>query len=247
MPRNFNSRATGLPIDTPETICTVDGDKSPSRGLLDCATGYARVEPDPSGVGGVVRLDLIAELSGYRSRVASAFLPIPIPGVAATDTHIFAAASGFLADSWHIAASTDNLKAVVSVALACSLDCCAPRSVYVPPEYTVVPVGTAAAARVALSEAQGVVPAGVFDGQYVELSTVTSPGNYTALPGSRLTRLHADASGSNGAISLTDVRGNVFAMTIDAQESNEWQPRGTYPIAAASWSNLRHILIEMVR
>lgn len=100
--------ATALPLEALKNeILTLRADGK-AKCAFDSVAVYVGVNPQTPAQ--VVRVDLVAELRGIRSHIASAFLPTGFRGP------VFLA-SGFMADSWHLLAAATDSRVVVKASM----------------------------------------------------------------------------------------------------------------------------------
>jgi hypothetical protein len=106
-PADTKEGATGLPLEAlTNSILTLRADGKTCA--FDSIAVYVGVNPQTPAQ--VVRVDLMAELRGIKSHIASAFLPSGFRGP------VFIA-SGFMADCWHLYAAATDRRVVVKAAM----------------------------------------------------------------------------------------------------------------------------------
>lgn len=196
--------------------------------------------------GGIIRVNLFAELLGVRDHVASAFVTPGAPPAA------LIVATGFVVDGWHLYAQS-TVSPIWLRATMASQECCASPRVRVKknnliPPSEIVDINPEITANFITP---ALVPWGRENGLHNAQSVnAIGPGGatITLTPRSRITHVLAQTDGNGSVFEFLDEFGNTIeTFTIAQAERIELFPHGDLQAAAVNISNVDFLIVESVR
>lgn len=230
------SRSVGVGR-TPEIACGVKGHASAATAYVHVYKAK-RLTADQT-LGGMIRVDLIAELMGARMHIGSAFMPIGATGIAVT-------ATGFDVDAWQVALSSNQPGLQADVRLSANRCCTGGGSPIVrvpqlwrPTAHREDQIGIINRAPVAPLE----LDSGIWRAVGVTNGTISIP------EGERCIELRAIPTANPNA-TLTVPNGVTTTSILIPNGNNGWftmSPRGALVGPADVSITTGHLVLELVR